>query len=109
MRWRFGHSTLVSVFSSLLVLSASGDDLGRTTVKVDPSPTFEVTPMVPPIATTHSPTAAETRAPQMMRDKRSRPRLSVPSRCPALPGFGDAAPCHAHLDSNQFVGACRVQ
>jgi len=38
------------------------------------------------VATASTPTSREARVPKMIRDRTSRPRSSVPSRCPAVPG-----------------------
>src|SRR5215831_17647449 len=65
-------------------------------------------PIVPPIRAEESPTIIAVRAPKMMRDNRSRPNWSVPSKCCQL-GASIMAPKSLAVGRQQLggeAGAC---
>src|SRR5262249_15662191 len=64
-------------------------------------------PMKPATITAVKPTTMETRAPKISRDRMSRPRWSVPSRCSAVPPLCQAGgrKRHARLPTYGTKGA----
>src|SRR3989454_321035 len=64
-----------------------------------------VAPTIPPTTTAAKPTSSETRAPWIVRERTSRPRWSVPSKC-ALPSAPVSVGAASRARSDWRTGSC---